>query len=196
MSHPQTKPSWEPFAILTPHVRPRPPRDINTVEGVGDRLRTAAFAEIQAREAFLWAAKTFTDAPEGLTRDWIKLAAEEDKHLNWLLNRMKELNIDVRDREVSEWLWDSFMICKTARDFTLFMSNAEERGRKAGVRFYQTLLKTDPISAKIFGQIAKEEIEHIRLAETYFPGHLPVEPNPLAPREVSPNSATSTTAGV
>ena len=31
------------------------PRSIDSLEGVGDRLRAAAFAEIQARDAFLWA---------------------------------------------------------------------------------------------------------------------------------------------
>jgi rubrerythrin len=40
------------------------------------------------------------------------------------------------------------------------------------VRFYETILNVDPITAKIFGKIAEEEVEHIRLVERYYP-HLP-----------------------
>ena len=161
--------NWQPFVTLPANTRPKPPRDIHTKEGLGDRLRTAAFAEIQAREAFLWASQTFKEASTDLKNDWLLLAKEEDKHLGWLLSRMSELQIDVKEREVSLWLWDSFMSCKSAKDFAVFMANAEERGRKAGERFYETLLSTDPVSAKIFGQIAKEEVAHIELAKRFFP---------------------------
>jgi len=164
-----SKPSWEPFSILPPFVRPEPARAIETPEGVSDRLRSAAFAEIQAYYAFLWAADRFTDAPDSLRTAWRGLAYAEEKHLGWLLYRMQELGIDVKERGVSDWLWDSLVACKTAKDFAVFMASAEERGRRAGVRFQQAMRKIDPTSAKIFGQIAEEEVEHIRLASSYFP---------------------------
>jgi len=161
--------SWEPFLIFNDLSKPAPaPRAIETKEGVGDRLRAAAFAEIQAREAFLWASETFEDASESLKKAWQGLALAEDKHLNWLLNRMKELNIDPKSRAVSLRLWESFMKCKSAKEFALFMASAEERGRKAGERFYENLKSQDPISAEIFRKIAEEEIEHIELAQKYF----------------------------
>lgn len=165
------RPEWQPFAILDSLTgeRGEPPRAIETLAGVGDRLRSAAFAEIQARDAFLWAADTYLDAPEELRQAWRALAREEEKHLNWLLQRMVELGLDVRERKVSDQLWHSLMACKTARDFAVFMANAEERGRKAGVRFHQALLSKDPESARIFGQIAHEEVAHIELARKFFP---------------------------
>lgn len=163
------KPSWAPFRLCESGVRPPRTRDIQTVEGVGDRLRAAAFAEIQAREAFLWAAETFADAPASLKTAWKGLAAAEDKHLNWLLKRMEEIGEPVEGRPVSDFLWDSFMRCQTAREFAHFMSNAEERGRVAGERFRDALSKIDPVSARIFGRIAEEEVEHIALAYRYFP---------------------------
>jgi len=162
--------SWDPFSVLEDENKQAPPpRSIETKDGIGDRLRAAAFAEIQAREAFLWASETFTDAPESLKKAWRGLALAEDKHLNWLLNRMKELEIDPKERSVSLRLWHSFMQCETAREFALFMSSAEERGRKAGERFYEAIKTIDPISAEIFRKIAEEEIEHIELAKRYFP---------------------------
>ncbi|MCM0607178.1 MAG: DUF455 family protein [Xanthomonadaceae bacterium] len=162
------KPDWTPFRLSETDERIAP-RPITTLEGVGDRLRSAAWAEIQAREAFRWAARTLTDAPEDLKNAWLTLSIEEEKHMNWLLTRLTELGMSVVDRPVSDHLWMSFMNCISAEQFAVFMANAEERGRKAGVRFYQDLEKRDPVTAKIFGTIAEEEIAHIALAQKYFP---------------------------
>lgn len=172
--------NWEPFRIASQDSRPQEMRGIETPHGIGDRLRTAAFAELQAREAFLWAARTFTDAPPGLVETWKTLAREEDKHLHWLLCRMEEIGAEVSERSVSDLLWHSLVSRKSARDFALFMASAENRGRQAGERFYRALQEIDPISANIFGKIAAEEIEHIRLAERFFGGFAPKE------RETSP----------
>lgn len=159
--------NWEPFVITQEHGEA--PRSINSAEGVGDRLRAAAFAEIQARDAFLWAAENYGEAPADLRDAWKRLAAAEDRHLNWLLTRMTELGIDVRARKVSSQLWHSLVSCKSAKDFAIFMASAEERGRRAGERFHEALLAKDPITARIFGKIAEEEVSHIELARRFFP---------------------------
>jgi uncharacterized ferritin-like protein (DUF455 family) len=175
--------TWEPFRICGKKHAPAP-RSITSVQGRGDRLRAAAFAEFQAREAFLWAAETFgtdADLPSGLADAWRELAAQEDKHMTWLLKRLEELGQPIDGRPVSDFLWRSFMECETAERFSRFMASAEERGRIAGERFYETTVSLDPVTAEIFRQIAVEEIEHIRLAERYFP----VLPNPPAPLEVA-----------
>lgn len=161
--------NWEPFRIAPRGTKSDAPRSLETPEGVGDRLRSAAFAEIQARDAFLWAASHYTDAPESLKRAWTGLAQAEQRHLEWLLRRMEELNVDVRERQVSDQLWISLTSCQSAKEFALYMASAEERGRKAGVRFHQALFATDPTTAEIFGKIAEEEVAHIALAYKYFP---------------------------
>lgn len=178
---------WSPFQILEGKKYADRSRPLETLEGIGDRLRSAAFAEIQAREAFLWAADTFQDAPPALKTAWRGLALAEQRHLDWLLKRMEELNIKVDERLVSDHLWHSLISCKTACEFAHFMVNAEERGRQAGERFHQALLSIDPVSAAIFGKIAEEEVAHIALASTYFPEL----PNPLTPRAVSSRVVTS-----
>jgi uncharacterized ferritin-like protein (DUF455 family) len=161
--------TWEPFSLCTPGERPPRTREISSREGVADRLRAAAFAEIQAREAFLWAAKRFeAEAPAGLCAAWRGLAREEDKHLGWLLARLAELGFRPDERPVSDYLWQSFMQCGSAEEFARFMASAEDRGRIAGERFFEALQVTDPVSAEIFRKIAAEEIAHIRLAERFF----------------------------
>ena len=161
-------PNWDPFRVAARGERADPPRPTHTPEGVGDRLRAAAFAEIQAREAFLWGASNHLDAPEGLRQAWREFAAVEDKHLGWLMKRMQELGIDPRERAVSDQLWHSLIGCREARDFALYMASAEERGRRAGERFREAMAQTDPVSAEIFGRIADEEVEHIATAERYY----------------------------
>lgn len=161
--------NWEPFVVVPRGDKPDAPRSLDTPEGVGDRLRAAAFAEIQAREAFLWAASHYADASDELKSAWTLLSRAEERHLRWLLNRMNELNFRVEERRVSDRLWVSLTSCKTARDFALYMASAEERGRKAGVRFQEALVTRDPVTARIFGKIAEEEVSHISLAQQFFP---------------------------
>lgn len=169
MSLPAT-PSWEPFKLAPRGARAQEVRAIGTREGVADRLRIVAFAELQAREAFLWAADRFEDASPELRDAWRRLAKEEDKHYGWLMTRLSELGVDVADRLVCDDLWLSLIGCTSAREFAVYMATAEERGRKGGERFYQSMLSTDSVSAKLFGKIAEEEVMHIRLAERFFPG--------------------------
>lgn len=162
-------PDWRPFQVSPVGTRGDQPRSLDTLQGVCDRLRVAAFAEIQAREAFRWAASHFTEAPAALRRAWIALAEAEQRHLDWLLRRMTELGADPYDRKVSDHLWQSFQSCKTAREFALYMASAEEWGRKAGERFHHSLKQRDPVTSEIFKKIAEEEVAHIQLALRYFP---------------------------
>ncbi|MBL7714104.1 MAG: DUF455 family protein [Bdellovibrionales bacterium] len=179
------KRDWSPFRILPNGERPAAPRPMQTHDGIVDRLRAAAFAEIQAREAFLWAAERFTDAPAELRDAWIRLAREEEKHLGWLLSRMRDLGHSPDEVGVSDQLWHSFMKCETAKQFSIYMATAEERGRRAGERFGQGLAGVDPVSAKIFETIAIEEVGHIRLAQKFFPEDFAEELAQRVPATVS-----------
>lgn len=137
-------------------------------QGVADRLRSAAFAEIQAREAFAWAAERFADAPEPLRSAWRGLSAAEDRHLGWLLTRLSEVGSSPNARPVSPRLWRSLTCCGSAREFSFFMASAEERGRLAGLLFQSSMAGADPLTAEIFGRIAEEEAAHVALVRRFF----------------------------
>ena len=188
MNSTTVEPEWAPFELAATDAKPEAPRPISTVEGVGDRLRAAGFAEIQAREAFRWAADRFGDEVPGLAEAWRALAIEEEKHLNWLLARLKVIGQSVTGRKVSNHLWRSFQVCTTAREFALYMANAEERGRVAGERFGRDLVKQDPETARIFAKIAEEEISHIALARKFFPD---AEINAFGKKSTSAQTVTS-----
>jgi len=162
-------PNWAPFLVLPRGEKTLPPRLVSTSEGLGDRLRTAAFAEYQAYYAFLFAAQKFTTAPDSLRSEWRGLVMAEERHLMWLLNRMEQLGISITERAVSDTLWVSLMNCTSGKEFEIYIASAEERGRRAALKIQHTLSKSDPITAKIFGNIAEEEVEHVNLALRYFP---------------------------
>lgn len=156
---------WSPFKIGT-SVKPRP---LNTPEGIVDRIRIAAFAERQAYYAFLEAARIFAnEVPEELVFAWKRIAEEEAKHESWLLKRLVEINHDIAELPVGLGLYNSFCKCQTAREFTLYISDSEEKGRLAGLKFVEALETRDPVTAKIFSDIAFEELDHISLAAKYF----------------------------
>jgi uncharacterized ferritin-like protein (DUF455 family) len=166
-------PDWNPFVVVPRGERSPAPRSLNSWEGKLDRLRAAAFAELQAREAFLWAANTLTEAPLPLRTAWRGLAHAEDRHLQWLLRRLQELGGKPQDRPVSDQLWVSLTEnAPSAEAFAYAMATAEDRGRIAGLRFFDGLRESDPETALIFQKIALEEEEHIALAERYFPDSL------------------------
>lgn len=156
-------PDWAPFRVAPPRAYADAPRSIHSPEGRGDRMRAAAFAELQAMFAFAWAAENFAhEISVELYTLWKDLAREEEKHLKWILTRMHELGVTYEERLVTDVLWTTLMDCKTAQAFGVTIAEAEERGRKAGVRFHESLLTSDPVTAEIFGRIAAEEVEHIQ----------------------------------
>ena len=156
---------WLPFKVGTP-LKTRP---MNTHEGLIDRIRIAAFAERQAYYAFLEATKIFAaEVPVELIANWKRIAEEEAKHERWLLKRLIELDQDIGEHSVSLALYHSFSKCKTAKDFAYYISDSEERGRVAGLKFAEYLKIIDPITAKIFSDIAEEEVAHVALAKDFF----------------------------
>lgn len=168
-AHPSER-TWGPFVLVSAGSRPPRVRSIASPEGVGDRLRAAAMAEIQARDAFLEAAERFArHSPLALIKTWRALASAEDKHLGWLLERLEDLGQRVEDRPVSDQLHRTLSACETPRDFARYMAIAETRGMRAGELFRARMAESDPTSARLFGRVADEESEHIRLAHRWFP---------------------------
>lgn len=156
---------WSPFVVCPPEEYAPAPRGMGSPEGVGDRLRTAAFAERQAVAAFEWAAAAFTDAPEEVRAGWRRIAAQEREHLDLLLARMAELGVEVGERPVSDRLWLKLASSRTAAEFAGLMRSAEARGKAAEETFRRALGGRDPRTADIFARIAADEAEHLAFGD-------------------------------
>ncbi len=169
MAGPVTR-DWSPFKVCGPDERAPKMRGMESEDGIRDRLRTAAFAELQAREAFLWAADQFSDVPQELRDAWRGLAGQEQKHLSWLLKRLDALGGTPDEAPVSARLSEALFACASGKEFAILIAKAEERGRLAAEVFREGLAVKDAESSRIFGAIADEEVEHVALAKRYFPG--------------------------
>lgn len=166
MNFPQLDPG--PFVLCERGERPPKPRPLGTPEGLGDRLRTAAFAEWQAITAFKWAAENFQDVPAELRDDWARQVKDEARHYNLIRVRMEELNFAMDARCVSTALWDSLKECESGKQFCLHIVSAEERGRQAAEKIVSFLQVKDPATAAVFQEIAQDEVAHVSLAQVYF----------------------------
>ena len=157
-----------PFTLCAAGDRAPKPRPQGTLPGLGDRMRTAAFAEWQAIAAFGWAAEKFTDAPEQLRSDWLAQVKDEARHYNLIRQRMTELGLSLAERPVSQALWDSLITCDTGKQFCIRIVSAEERGRQAAETLVKFLGDKDPATAAVFAEIAQDEVAHVSLAKIYF----------------------------
>ncbi|MGE3261700.1 MAG: DUF455 family protein [Bacteriovoracia bacterium] len=159
---------WQPFRLAE---KGDAIRAMQSAEGVADRLRLVAFAELQARDAFRSGAARFEGKiAEELRQTWLRFAEVEDRHAQMLLARMAELGVDPGARAVSDKLT---RLCEKATDpivFLFLLSSAEERGMEQGKILGDQMLAVDAASAKIFIQIAEEEVEHVQMARDALAG--------------------------
>ena len=160
--------NWNPFRIVNDERSIPKPRKIGTLAGLGDRMRSAAFAELQAVRAFQWAATHYEDASTELKNDWLAVVPEETSHYHSILTRMSELSISIDERPVSLRLWNSLEKCKSAEEFCIYICSAEERGRLAGIRLCNAIKSTDSRTYNIFKSIVLEELSHISIATKHF----------------------------
>ena len=160
-------PDWFPFTIAQDGARGAKIRSISTPDGLGDRIRSAAFAELQAIHAFEWARAKFTEVPGWLSDGWDRVITEEKNHLGWLLSRMETLGVDPGGRTVSIRLWNTLERSTSAGEFCFWITEAEEWGRKAAHAIAPQISARDPETAAIFERIALEELFHVALGKRY-----------------------------
>jgi len=154
--------AWQPFRVdyKADYVRP-----LAGPGGVEDRLRTVAFAELQARECFRWGAKKFAAEKPDWAEQWLHFAEVENRHAQMLLDRFSELGLSIGARTVSNKLT---RLCKSSSDpvmFLFLLASAEERGMEAGSIIGTQMAAIDAKSAAIFKQIADEEVEHVAFSK-------------------------------
>lgn len=159
--------NWQPFRVGR---RPDRIRSLKSPEGIGDRLRAVAFAELQARDGFLWGIARFPEAPAAWREAWSRFAAMENRHAQLLLDRAAALNIDLGARVVTDNLLRMFHSATDAEIFLYQISTAEERGMDVGSSMVEPMQSVDPETAEIFRICVAEEEEHVATARQFLAG--------------------------
>ena len=160
--------NWEPFQVKD---KADKLRSVRNVEGVKDRLRVVAFAELQARDGFLWGIERFPLAEKEWREYWQTFSQMENRHAQLLLDRAKELDLILSDRAVSNALFKSFLSASSPETFFYLMATAEERGMEIGLSMVESVRSVDRKSAEIFCLCAEEEVEHITVAKRLLKGY-------------------------
>ena len=164
------KNKWLPFSVRKDKAEPT--RALNSSLGVGDRLRLVAFAELQARDCFLWGAERYREhAPADWIDAWKRFAEIENKHAQMLLDRMATLNVDPAERLVSDKLTNLCLASTDPVTFLFLLASAEERGMEAGFILGEQMAGVDRESALVFQEIAKEEVEHVEMSRNALKAH-------------------------
>src|ERR1700722_10346674 len=89
--------SYAPFRLA--EGKPDAIRGLTAPEGVADRLRLVAFAELQARDLFRYGALRFAGlVPESWSSDWLRFSIVEERHAQLLLDRMEALGLSISER--------------------------------------------------------------------------------------------------
>lgn len=161
----KTSDLWKPF-----QVGPKPDRmrAIHTLEGIGDRLRAVAFAEIQARDGFRLGIERFPEVDREIRKNWLEFAEMEELHAQLLLNRAHDLGVDLSARVVSDNLWRMFSMANEADFFLYLISTAEARGMEIGLSMIEPMRQFDAESAAVFERIARDEADHVAFAERHL----------------------------
>ncbi len=161
----QQENKWHPFWV---DPRPHRMRSVKIPEGIGDRIRAVAFAEVQAHQGFLWGYQRFTQADPLWRSTWLDLAKQEARHAQLLLDHAHKLEINLGERKVSDYLIRMFRSAGSPEFFQYLMVRAEARGMDMGLSMVKAIMEVDPQSGAIFKRIAQEEEEHIRVAESFL----------------------------
>jgi uncharacterized ferritin-like protein (DUF455 family) len=160
--------SWEPFVLTPPDQPPPVPQPISHRDGLGDRLRIAAFAELQAVLAFSWAAEHFKDVPLSLIEGWQRQIPEEKLHFRLLMERMSNLGVRPEQKAVSARLSEKLYTCESGKQFAIEIATAEHKGRLAALRIAEYLQDRDSVTTSVFLRIAYDEVSHIQLVTDHF----------------------------
>ncbi|MBN2526782.1 MAG: ferritin-like domain-containing protein [Deltaproteobacteria bacterium] len=160
--------SWEPFVLAPPDHKAPFPQPMSHRDGLGDRLRIAAFAELQAVRAFGWASEHFTDVPATIIEGWQRQIPEEKLHFRLIVERMIRLGILPQKKTVSANLSETLYSCQSGKDFAIQIATAEHKGRLAALKMADYLQHRDPVTAQVFLRIARDEVAHVQLVMDHF----------------------------
>jgi uncharacterized ferritin-like protein (DUF455 family) len=160
--------SWEPFVLSSPEQKLPFPQPMSHRDGLGDRLRIAAFAELQAVRAFGWASEHFKDVPISLIEGWERQIPEEKLHFRLIMERMSNLGVRPEKKPVSAKLSETLFTCETGEKFAIEIATAEHKGRLAALKMADYLQDRDPVTTRVFLRIARDEMSHVQLVMDHF----------------------------
>jgi uncharacterized ferritin-like protein (DUF455 family) len=153
------------------HPRALKRRRLTSEEGRACFLHAIAHIEFNAVNLALDAAYRFRGMPGAFYDDWLRVAGEEVRHHDLLLERMQALGYEYGDFPVHDGLWE--VARKTSYSLLSRMALVpcvlEARGLDVTPPMIQKLFKVgDADSAYILQIILDEEVDHVAIGVRWF----------------------------
>lgn len=170
-------PTGLPGCPLRPELRSHldmPRRSPFTPEGLAALLHAVTHIEFNAINLALDAIWRFGGMPRAYYLDWLKVAAEEAQHFNWLRAELQTMAYDYGDFAAHTGLWD--MTQKTEGDLLARMAlvprTLEARGLDATPPMQAKLRKVGTPEAlravAILESILRDEIGHVAIGNHWY----------------------------
>jgi uncharacterized ferritin-like protein (DUF455 family) len=146
-------------------------RKLTTEQGRLALIHAVCHIEFNAINLALDAAYRFQDLPREYYLDWMRVAGEEARHFNLLLNRLAELEADYGDFTAHNGLWE--MAVKTQHSLVERMALVprvlEARGLDVTPGMIERLKHAgDFQTVGILEIILREEIGHVEIGTRWF----------------------------
>lgn len=127
-------------------------------------LHALANHELQAVELFAWALLAFPAAPEPFRRGLVAILADEQRHLELYLGRLRAHGVDFGDHPVTGHFWNKLEHYRTPLRFCCAMGLTFENANLDFALEYAAAARAagDPATADVLQTVHDEEISHVR----------------------------------
>lgn len=166
-----TEPSFKSICNIVPPSCVPKRKNLQTKEGMAILLHAIAHIEYSAIDLAIDACYRFQDMPHEFYEDWMKVAEDEIRHFNMIIEEMKNYDVKYGDYDVHQGLFDASMkSLKLIPRMALIPRYMEANGLDSNQALIEKL-QNIPNSQNIIDMlqiILDEEIYHVSKGDRWY----------------------------
>lgn len=131
-------------------------------------LHALANHELQAAELFAWALLAFPDAPVSFRAGLVAIMADEQRHMQMYIDRLRAHGRDFGDFPVTGHFWNKLEEMSSPIEFACVMGLTFENANLDFAQEYAATARAvgDDATADVLMQVHADEVRHVRFAYT------------------------------
>lgn len=138
-------------------------------------LHTFANHELMAIELMAWALLAYPDAPPAFRAGMVRLIADEQRHLQLYVDRIRELGANFGDLPVNDHFWRCAPSLTSPLKWVCAMNLTFEQGNLDHAPYFEHHFRRvgDEHTAQILEQIFEDEIHHVGFGARWLKEYTP-----------------------
>lgn len=168
-------PARDPDLAMRSGVGPLPrPGELRSRAARARCLARFAHHELMAAELFGWALLRWPDQPRELRRAWLGVLADEQRHCELYLSRLRELGSELGEHALSDYFWQHApAIAASSHGPSAFLCAMGLTLEQANLDFsllYRDAFRDagDEVTAEICQRVHDDEVAHVALAAEWL----------------------------